>query len=59
MPLMLSPTGYTRITNSQGELAVMRAAARAGVPYSLSTMATRSIEEVAAIAPDADRWFQV
>ena len=59
LPIMLSPTGYTRITHSQGELAVVRAAERAGVPYSLSTMATRSIEEVAAAGPNADKWFQV
>ena len=59
MPLMLSPTGYTRITNSQGELAVARAANRAGLPYSLSTMATRSIEEVRSASPDGDLWFQV
>ena len=49
-PLVLSPTGFTRIANPQGELAVARAAARAGVPYSLSTLATRSIEEVAAVS---------
>lgn len=58
-PLVLAPTGFTRIADSQGELAVARAAARAGVPYSLSTMGTRSIEEVAAAAPDGDRWFQI
>jgi L-lactate dehydrogenase (cytochrome) len=58
MPLMLAPTGYTRLATSQGELAVARAAARAGVPYSLSTMSTRSIEEVAAVS-DGAKWFQV
>ena len=58
MPLILAPTGYTRIADSQGELAVARAAARAGLPYSLSTMGTRSIEEVAAVS-DGEKWFQV
>jgi L-lactate dehydrogenase (cytochrome) len=57
-PLALSPTGFTRIADPQGELAVARAAARAGVPYSLSTMGTRSIEEVAAASAGA-KWFQV
>ena len=47
-PLVLAPTGFTRIADPEGELAVARAADRAGIPYSLSTMATRSIEEVAA-----------
>lgn len=58
MPLVIAPTGYTRLTHSDGELAVARAAARAGIPYSLSTMATRSIEEVAAVS-DGPKWFQV
>ena len=42
----------------QGELAVARAAARAGLPYTLSTLSTRSIEEVAAVS-DGRKWFQV
>lgn len=58
MPLILAPTGFTRITHSDGELAVARAAERAGVPYSLSTMSTRSIEEVAGVSTGA-KWFQV
>lgn len=58
MPLILAPTGYTRIADSQGELAVARAAERAGIPYALSTMATRSIEEVAAVN-GGNKWFQV
>jgi L-lactate dehydrogenase (cytochrome) len=58
MPLVIAPTGYTRLTHSQGELAVARAANRAGIPYSLSTMSTRSIEEVAEVS-DGSKWFQV
>lgn len=58
LPLVLAPTGYTRIAHSQGELAVARAAARAGLPYSLSTMSTRTIEEVAAESA-GPKWFQV
>ncbi len=57
-PLVLAPTGFTRIAHPDGELAVARAAERAGVPYSLSTLATRSIEEVAAVSSGA-LWFQV
>ena len=57
-PLVLSPTGFTRIADPDGELAVARAAARAGIPYSLSTLATRSIEEVAAVS-NGPKWFQV
>ena len=58
IPLVLAPTGFTRIADPQGELAVARAAARAGLPYSLSTMSTRSIEEVAAVS-NGPLWFQL
>jgi L-lactate dehydrogenase (cytochrome) len=58
LPLVLAPTGFTRIADPQGELAVARAAARAGVPYTLSTLATRSIEEVRSVS-DGRLWFQV
>lgn len=58
LPLALSPTGFTRIADPQGELAVARAAARWNVPYTLSTIATRSIEEVASVSSGA-KWFQV
>ncbi|MGH9273898.1 MAG: alpha-hydroxy acid oxidase [Acidimicrobiales bacterium] len=57
-PLVLAPTGFTRIADPQGELAVARAAERAGLPYTLSTLATRSIEEVRAVS-SGRLWFQV
>ena len=58
MPLVLAPTGYVRLTHSQGELSAARSAERFDVPYSLSTMSTRSIEEVAAVS-EGTKWFQV
>jgi L-lactate dehydrogenase (cytochrome) len=58
IPLVLAPTGFTRIVDPDGELAVARAAAEAGVPYTLSTLSTRSIEEVAT-AGRGPKWFQV
>lgn len=57
-PLVMAPTGFDRIAHSQGELAVARAAERAGLPYSLSTLSTRSIEEVAEVNAGR-KWFQV
>jgi len=57
-PLVLAPTGFTRIVHPEGELAVARAAARAGLPYTLSTLSTCSIEEVRAVS-DGPLWFQV
>lgn len=58
LPLVLAPTGFTRMAHPEGELAVARAAARAGVPYGLSTLSTRSIEEVAEVS-SGPKWFQV
>jgi L-lactate dehydrogenase (cytochrome) len=58
IPLVLAPTGFTRIADPAGELAVARAAARARLPYTLSTLGTRSIEEVAAVS-SGRLWFQV
>jgi L-lactate dehydrogenase (cytochrome) len=58
VPLVLAPTGFTRIADPAGELAVARAAGRAELPYTLSTLSTRSIEEVAAVGPGR-HWFQV
>jgi L-lactate dehydrogenase (cytochrome) len=57
-PLVLAPTGFTRIADPDGELAVARAAQRAQLPYTLSTLSTRSIEEVRAVS-DGRLWFQV
>jgi L-lactate dehydrogenase (cytochrome) len=58
LPLVLGPTGFARIADPQGELAVARAAARANLPFTLSTIGTRSIEEVAAVS-DGPKWFQL
>jgi len=58
IPLALAPTGFTRAVDPDGELAVARAAHRAGLPYTLSTLSTRSIEEVAETGAGR-HWFQV
>lgn len=59
LPLVLGPTGFTRMMHAAGEPAVGRAAARAGVPYALSTMGTTTPEGLAAVMPVADKWFQL
>jgi L-lactate dehydrogenase (cytochrome) len=58
-PVVLGPTGFTRMMRTEGEPAVARPAGRAGVPYALSTMGTTSLERLAQQAPDATRWFQL
>jgi lactate 2-monooxygenase len=58
-PLMLAPVGVQSIVHPEGELAVARAAAAHGLPYILSTAASHTIEDVAAAAPLASRWYQL
>lgn len=58
VPFILSPTGMSRLFHQGGELAVARAAARAATMYSLSTMATTRLEDVAR-ATDGPKMFQV
>jgi L-lactate dehydrogenase (cytochrome) len=58
LPLALAPTGYTRMMHPDGEIGAARAAQRHGLPYTLSTMATTTIEDVAASA-QPDLWFQL
>jgi L-lactate dehydrogenase (cytochrome) len=59
LPLAFAPTGFTRMMHHQGERAVVRVAEAVGIPYALSTLGTTSIEDVAAAAPAARRWFQL
>ena len=59
LPLVFAPTGFTRMMHTEGEPAVARVAAHAGIPYALSTMGTTSIERLAAAAPEGRRWFQL
>ena len=58
LPLVLAPTGYTRMMHPDGEIGAARSAQRHGLPYGLSTMATTTIEAVARAA-HPDLWFQL
>ena len=58
-PIVLAPTGYTRLSHHTGECAVAAAAARAGLPYTLSTYATTSITDTAEAAGGGRNWFQL
>jgi L-lactate dehydrogenase (cytochrome) len=66
VPIALGPTGYTRMLHPDGESGAARSAARHGLPYTLSTMATTSIEDLAAGAVSGGGsgeslalWFQL
>ena len=59
LPLAIAPMAAEGLAHPDAEVAVARAAAAAGVPFVLSTMSSRSMEEVSAGAPDGVRWFQL
>ncbi|OBI92351.1 alpha-hydroxy acid oxidase [Mycobacterium asiaticum] len=59
LPFAIAPTGFTRLMHTEGELAGARAAAAAGIPFSLSTLGTSSIEDVATAVPQGRKWFQL
>ncbi|KMO70804.1 (S)-mandelate dehydrogenase [Mycolicibacterium chlorophenolicum] len=59
LPFGIAPTGFTRMMQTEGEYAGARAAARAGIPFALSTMGTASIEDVKAANPHGRNWFQL
>ena len=59
LPLVLAPTGFTRMMHHEGERAVARAAEEAGVPYALSTMGTTAVEALPEEAPLGRHWFQL
>ena len=58
MPVALAPTGLTGMQHADGEILAARAAAKAGVPFTLSTMSICSIEDVAENT-DQPFWFQL
>jgi isopentenyl diphosphate isomerase/L-lactate dehydrogenase-like FMN-dependent dehydrogenase len=59
MPFGIAPTGFTRMMQTEGEIAGSQAAEANGIPFALSTLGTRSIEEVAEAASEGRNWFQL
>jgi isopentenyl diphosphate isomerase/L-lactate dehydrogenase-like FMN-dependent dehydrogenase len=59
LPLAIAPMAGQSLAHPDAEVAVARAAAVAGVPFILSTMSTRPMEDVAAGSPDGVKWFQL
>ncbi len=59
LPIAMAPMAAQVLAHPEGEVEAMRGCAAAGVPYCLSTSSSRTLEEVAAAAPDAERWFQL
>ena len=59
LPFGIAPTGFTRLMQTEGEVAGASAAGAAGIPFTLSTLGTTSIEDVRAANPDGRNWFQL
>ena len=59
LPFGIAPTGFTRLMHTEGEIAGAHAAARAGIPFCLSTLGTTSIEDVKTANPHGRNWFQL
>ena len=59
MPMGIAPTGFARMMQTEGEIAGARAAEKFGIPFSLSTLGTTTIEDVVAAAPNGSNWFQL
>ena len=57
-PVMISPTGASKLFHAEGEPAVARAAAKFGMVYSLSTLGTSSIEDIAS-ASNGPKLYQL
>ena len=58
-PVATAPMAVHGLAHPDAEIGTARGAATAGVPFTMSTMSSCSIEEVAAAVPDATRWFQL
>ncbi|MDN5658598.1 alpha-hydroxy acid oxidase [Brevibacterium sandarakinum] len=59
MPFGIAPTGFTRLMQTEGEIAGASAAGAAGLPFTLSTLGTTSIEDVKKVNPNGRNWFQL
>jgi len=59
LPFGIAPTGFTRLMQTEGETAGAGAAGAAGIPFTLSTLGTTSIEDVKAANPHGRNWFQL
>lgn len=58
-PILLAPVAYQKLAHPDGERASALGAAATGAPFVVSTQASVSVEEIAATAPGAPRWFQL
>lgn len=58
-PMAIGPTGYNGLLHRDADIHLARAATARGLPFCLSTVATNSLEEVAAAIPQGELWYQL
>ncbi|VDC07096.1 unnamed protein product [Peniophora sp. CBMAI 1063] len=58
-PIFIGPVGVQGLLHPDGELASARAAASVGIPFTMSTASTRTIEQIAEANGDSHRWYQL
>ena len=59
LPVAIAPMAVQALGHPHGEAEMVAGAAAAGVPYCLSTTSSLRLEDVAAAAPEGERWFQL
>ena len=59
MPFGIAPTGFTRLMQTEGEIAGSGAAGAAGIPFCLSTLGTTTVSYTRKVNPDGRLWFQL
>ena len=59
LPMAIGPTGYNGMLYRDADIHLARAATERGLPFTLSTVSTSSLEQVVAAVPDVNLWFQL
>jgi 4-hydroxymandelate oxidase len=59
LPIAIAPMAAQGLAHPGAEAEMLAGAAAAGIPFCLSTTSSMALEDVAAAAPDAERWFQL
>jgi len=59
LPIAIAPTGYNGMLHRDADVHLARAATERGLPFSLSTVSTSSMEQIVAAVPDVNLWFQL
>lgn len=59
LPMAIAPTGYNGMLHRDADIHLARAATERGLPFTLSTVSTHSLEQIVAAVPDVNLWFQL